>query len=149
MDSEVKPAVNRAGMVCFNLAGNVLLVSALANDDQWVFPKGHIEPGEETFETAEREVREETGVKAFTTGEAIGTTSFTQKYTNRPDETVVVEWWAGIAAGLVDRAPDELYMESDFRKVQWVHWKKAIDMLAFNDLKEILKKALCIREEEV
>lgn len=149
MEPEVKPAVNRAGMVAFNLAGQVLLVSALTNDKTWVFPKGHIEPGEETYETAEREVREETGVKAFTTGEPIGITSFIQKWTNKPDETVVVEWWAGVAAGLVEKLPDELYLESDFRKTQWVTWQTALDLLAFDDLKEILKKALCIKQEEI
>jgi diadenosine hexaphosphate hydrolase (ATP-forming) len=30
----------------------------------WVFPKGHIEPGESKTQTAEREVAEEAGVQA-------------------------------------------------------------------------------------
>ena len=32
--------------------------------NQWIFPKGHIDPGEESWKTALREVREETGVLA-------------------------------------------------------------------------------------
>lgn len=40
-----------------------LLLRATAGDE-WVLPKGHIEPGETPEETAVREVREETGVIA-------------------------------------------------------------------------------------
>jgi 8-oxo-dGTP pyrophosphatase MutT (NUDIX family) len=41
-----------------------LLVRARRNPAQWVFPKGHVEPGETLEETAVREVREEAGVEA-------------------------------------------------------------------------------------
>jgi 8-oxo-dGTP pyrophosphatase MutT (NUDIX family) len=42
----------------------VLLVGARPQPDDWVFPKGHIEPGETAAEAARREVREEAGVEA-------------------------------------------------------------------------------------
>jgi ADP-ribose pyrophosphatase YjhB (NUDIX family) len=41
-----------------------LLVRAKDKPQEWVLPKGHIEPGESIRETAVREVREETGVWA-------------------------------------------------------------------------------------
>jgi len=41
-----------------------LLVEASKNSDEWVLPKGKIEPGEDKRETAVREVHEETGVWA-------------------------------------------------------------------------------------
>lgn len=41
-----------------------LLVEAKRKPDEWVLPKGHIEPGEHPEQTAVREVREETGVWA-------------------------------------------------------------------------------------
>jgi 8-oxo-dGTP pyrophosphatase MutT (NUDIX family) len=40
----------------------VLVVTAKKNPSQWLFPKGHIEPGESPEEAAVREVSEEAGV---------------------------------------------------------------------------------------
>ncbi len=44
--------------------------------EEWVLPKGHIEPGEEIRQTAVREVREETGVWARVRDD-LGEISFT------------------------------------------------------------------------
>ncbi|WP_456411940.1 NUDIX hydrolase [Oceanithermus sp.] len=51
-----------AGGVVFNAAGEVLLIRD--RNGYWVFPKGHVEPGEAPLQTALREVAEETGVRA-------------------------------------------------------------------------------------
>jgi mutator protein MutT len=53
----------------------VLLVTATRQAQQWVFPKGHIEPGETPQQAAAREVEEEAGVLAAV-GEPIGTLEF-------------------------------------------------------------------------
>jgi 8-oxo-dGTP pyrophosphatase MutT (NUDIX family) len=45
-------------------APRYLLVRARRNPAEWIFPKGHIEPGETPAEAAVREVREEAGVRA-------------------------------------------------------------------------------------
>ena len=67
-DSGGKTDVTHAGGVVFRtrwLRGvQFLLVEASKNPDEWVLPKGKIEPGEDTKETAIREVHEETGVWA-------------------------------------------------------------------------------------
>lgn len=44
-----------------NGALEVLLIQASKKRDEWLLPKGHIEPGERPAEAAVREVREETG----------------------------------------------------------------------------------------
>jgi 8-oxo-dGTP pyrophosphatase MutT (NUDIX family) len=133
--------------VCFNLAGQVLLVSALGREDQWVFPKGHIEPNEETFETAERECAEETGVRALVTGSPIGITTYESSY-NGKKETVVVEWWAGTGVGIADRNPLAQWEEYDWRTTTWVYPEEALKMLTFEDTRAILRKALCYKEPE-
>ena len=56
-----------AGGVVYRLANEkveYLLVRPKRGQDEWVLPKGHIEPGEKSKETAIREVQEETGVVA-------------------------------------------------------------------------------------
>ena len=56
--------LTHAGGVVYRLTGNgaeVLLVRASKNRHEWVLPKGHIEPGEDSRVTAVREIREETG----------------------------------------------------------------------------------------
>ena len=41
----------------------ILLVTARRNPDNWIFPKGHVEPGETLRAAAVREAREEAGVE--------------------------------------------------------------------------------------
>jgi 8-oxo-dGTP pyrophosphatase MutT (NUDIX family) len=48
----------------FDSSPKYLVVTATKAPNQWVLPKGHIEPGEQPRETAVREVQEETGVWA-------------------------------------------------------------------------------------
>lgn len=53
-----------------------LLVTARRTQDEWVLPKGHIEELETPRQTAQREVREETGLDVQV-GEHLGTQTFT------------------------------------------------------------------------
>ncbi len=68
-----------AGGVVYKGTGDrvqYLLVQATKKHEEWVLPKGHINPGERMQETAVREVREETGVWASVKG-TLGESSFT------------------------------------------------------------------------
>jgi 8-oxo-dGTP pyrophosphatase MutT (NUDIX family) len=61
------PAPTHAGGVVHRLNGGVrefLVVTARGRPDQWVLPKGHVEPGETPEAAAIREVEEEAGVVA-------------------------------------------------------------------------------------
>ena len=53
-----------AGGVVFDPQGRVLVLRHAGGD--WVFPKGHLEPGESELAAALREVEEEAGVRART-----------------------------------------------------------------------------------
>jgi diadenosine hexaphosphate hydrolase (ATP-forming) len=55
-------ATEGAGGVVFDPGGRVLLIRQRSGP--WVFPKGHLDPGEEHLATALREVAEEAGIQA-------------------------------------------------------------------------------------
>ena len=52
-----------AGGVVLNSKGEILVVSQ--QGDSWSLPKGHLEKGEDERAAAEREIREESGLKTF------------------------------------------------------------------------------------
>jgi len=64
-----------------------LVVRPRRRRDEWVLPKGHIEPGESAEEAAVREVREETGVEAELVT-PLGSESF-----DAPGGEVTVRWF--------------------------------------------------------
>ena len=143
MDTSLPP--NRAGMICFNRAGEVLVISALGKPNSWVFPKGHIETGEESWEAAVREVEEEARIHATVdTGESIGTTS----YKLESGEEVVTEWWTGLGVReqIEPLSGDELGW--GFRLAKWVRWEVALELLSFPDLRNMLRRSLCLPEVE-
>lgn len=147
---------NRAGMVCFNVVGHVLVVSALGKTDEWVLPKGHIETvmgslPERGYETAEREVWEETGIKArvLNTSQALGVTVYEvpKDAVKHAGETSITQWFAGQAvfrANVTQQADG--YKESDFRVIKWLPWRTALDVLSYPDQRDMLRRALCLPE---
>lgn len=61
-EDDVAGEVAGAGGVVFRPSGEVLLLGH--RDGTWVFPKGHLDPGESALQAALREVAEEAGVRA-------------------------------------------------------------------------------------
>lgn len=61
-----KRLIAQAGAVIWHAGAIVLRRN---KHGKWLFPKGHIEPGEEPAETALRESREETGLEVELVGE--------------------------------------------------------------------------------
>jgi len=75
-----------AGGVVVNRRGEFLLIRD--RNGFWVFPKGHLEPGETPEEAAVREVWEETGIQARVIV-PLGTT----RYTNDRGVIREVQWF--------------------------------------------------------
>src|SRR4051812_22363896 len=70
--------IREAGAVAVSLDGaqpRFLLVTAREHPEQWVLPKGHIDPAEDVTAAAMRELREEAGVEG-TPVALLGTVSF-------------------------------------------------------------------------
>lgn len=103
-----------------------LLVEASRSKD-WVFPKGHVDPGETPSQAAVRETREEAGIDG-TLGPSLGTQEF-----EAGGERVRVAWW-------LLRAEREV-PPTESRRKQWLRLDDALPVLRFATQRDLLRLA--------
>ena len=122
--------VSQAGVVAFRTDGvepRYLVVEARKTPGAWVFPKGHLEPGESREEAALREAREEAGVVVRARGE-IGDLRF-----RSGEEDVEVTYF--LAERMSDAPPDE------HRRIHWLPFVEARALLTHDDARRLLDAA--------
>ncbi|MFB3897303.1 MAG: NUDIX hydrolase [bacterium] len=112
-----------------------LIVTAKKRHDQWVLPKGHINPGESPEVAAIREVHEETGIEA-TVISLVGQINFVEK--NERINTVFF---------LMEYLRETTSTEN--RICRWYPYEQALAQLTFNDSREILQKAYAIETKKI
>ena len=101
----------------------------------WGFPKGHIEKEETELETAKRETKEETGIEDL---EFIEGFKEREKYFFRyKNETIFKE----VIYFLAKTKTKKIKISFEHLNYQWLPYKKALEVLSFENAKEILKKA--------
>ncbi len=118
------------GGVVFKLRGReffYLLVKAKAAETQWVFPKGHLEPGEEPAAAALREVREEAGVEAKLL-RVLSHLEFSHK-----NEQVRAQFF--LLQYVRDVSPQET------RQRRWWTYEEALELLSFPEHRQLLRLA--------
>jgi 8-oxo-dGTP diphosphatase len=130
--SSHRPDVLAAGAVVWRRRQEVLLVHRPAYDD-WSFPKGKVDLGEELPTAAVREVGEETGL-AIRLGPPLGN----QRYPNG-DRMKSVHYWVGWAVGSDDVSG--YLVNSEIDDVRWLPWRAAMDRLTYPYDRRTLKEA--------
>jgi diadenosine hexaphosphate hydrolase (ATP-forming) len=125
----VNKIVEGAGGVVFNKAGQVLVLGH--RNGTWVFPKGHIDPGETHLVAAIREVEEESGVMATCPDDGI---TYKTRYKNARKEERVITWFL-----LTSNAEDVLLREATFPKGGFYTTEKAHKKLTFNEDRALLE----------
>lgn len=105
----------------------MFLLVRSSDGNNWLFPKGHIEPGETADRAALREVREETGVEA-TVRAPLGRLQFLLG-----DTLIQVIFYLLEFRGF--SKPQEN------REVRWCPYPEARDLLSFEETKQIADKA--------
>jgi 8-oxo-dGTP pyrophosphatase MutT (NUDIX family) len=124
-------AVKQAGAVALRESDGVieaLIVRAKKDPSKWIFPKGHIEPGETAADAARRELAEEAGVRGSIV-QPVGTLSF-----QSGDEYVEVTYYLARFAGT---APKE-----DDRECAWLPIADAKRTLSFDNYRPLLDAAV-------
>ena len=111
---------------------SVLLVRSKKDPTSWIFPKGHIEPGETAEATALRETHEEAGVEGDVIA-AIGEPLEFQSGT----EAVSVQYF--LLRPLTESASPE------GRDKQWLGVDEALAALAFESARTLLRMATAPR----
>lgn len=116
----------------FNTRNEVLLIRQ--RDGNWVFPKGHIDPGEDPVSAAVREVEEEAGIEASCPEPH---KSWTTEYVNPRGERRHITWFR-----LITAADEPVMREAQFPEGRFVAGDEALGLLGFREDRSLLERVL-------
>lgn len=109
----------------------ILLIQDAKN--RWTIPKGHVEEGEEPRETAEREIREETGLQEMKVMNWLGKVNFRYR---RNHTLVLMTMHIYLVQGLGDT--NKLQPEDWLNDIKWMPAADAVDKIAYEDIGKLM-----------
>lgn len=109
----------------------ILLIQDAKN--RWTIPKGHIEEGESAKETAEREIREETGLQEMKVLNWLGKINFRYR---RATSLVLMTTEIFLVKAL--GRSDELKPEDWMNGIEWFSAAEALDKIEYEDIGKII-----------
>jgi ADP-ribose pyrophosphatase YjhB (NUDIX family) len=120
-----------AGGVVLNKEGKILVVKQQMNT--WSLPKGHVDSGEDTMQTAEREIYEESGIKKLEFIKKLGV--YQRKTLQDIDELKTISMFL-FTTKQMDLKP----IDPKNPKALWVEKGKVADLLTHPKDKEFFLK---------
>jgi len=114
-------------------AGKVEILLIQDAKNRWTIPKGHVEPGEETGATAEREVREETGLQDMEVFSWLGKVNFRYR---RNHTLVLMTMHIWLVEGQGDT--NKLHPEDWLNDIKWLPATDAVDKIAYDDIGKLI-----------
>ncbi len=109
----------------------ILLMQDAKN--RWTIPKGHVEPGEDPRDTAEREINEETGLQEMKVHSWLGKVNFRYR---RGHTLVLMTMHIYLVEGKGET--DKLKPEDWLNDIKWLPATDAVDKIAYDDIGKLI-----------
>jgi 8-oxo-dGTP pyrophosphatase MutT (NUDIX family) len=139
-DQKVK-VEQSAGAVIFRRQGRGILYLLLQHTrGHWAFPKGHIEKGERSIDTARREIEEETGISRIRFMPGYKETikfrfQWPPKSVDAESRLKFVVFYLGEVFG------GKVVLSEEHKAFRWVSYDMAMQILKHRNVRELLQKA--------
>lgn len=134
----IKEAVKEvtAGGVVYRINSANVIEVLLAQDsrDRWTIPKGHVEPGEITSQTAEREVREETDLQEMKVYEHLGKSTFQYR---RQNTLVLMTMHIFLIEARGDTSAIRT-VDPWMKSIGWFEFSTALDMIQYEAIETLM-----------
>ncbi len=135
--SEVVRETTSGGVVYRKKDDKVEILLIKDAKERWTIPKGHVELGEEPGATAEREIREETGLQDMEVLSWLGKVNFRYR---RGHALVLMTMHIWLVEGKGNT--NKLHPEDWLNDIRWLPATEAVDLIAYDDIGKLILIAM-------